>query len=50
MANTQIQSEQIANNAIDANKLSDDAVTIAKLNVTDGSNGQVLKLSIIHIS
>lgn len=43
MGNTVIQSEQIADDAVNAAKVADNAIGIAALNVSDGSNGQALK-------
>jgi len=43
MANTKITTRVLTDGAITSAKLADDAVSIAKLDVTDGTNGQVLK-------
>ena len=43
MANTTIPSELLADGSVATAKIADDAITLAKLNVTDGTNGQVLK-------
>src|SRR5210317_1089189 len=40
---TKIKSGVIAAGAIDANALSDNSITIAHLNCSDGTNGQVLQ-------
>ena len=43
MANTKIPSELIADDAVTAAKVADNAIGIAALNVSDGTNGQALK-------